>query len=108
MIPKQAIRFNHIITSIFRSCPFLTTPLVHSFSKLSDQLRSGSYRSYAFKSSNIRFRSNDLLLLTYFYHPSITSRNDGGLYLYEIKESSALTLSFLADTTEDVNKQSFR
>jgi hypothetical protein len=74
MIAKQTLK--GILASTCRSHSLLL-PSAQSFSKLSDQLRSGSYRSHVFKSSNFRFHSNDFSLLTYYFHPSIEDRTVG-------------------------------
>jgi hypothetical protein len=53
--------------------PLLTT-LGRSFSKLSAQLQTASYRSYQCKSSNMKFRGSDHSLIPFFSHPAIETK----------------------------------
>lgn len=103
MITRSA----HLITKtpsflIKQTPPLLFTPR-HPFSKLSDQLRSATYRNYQIKSSNTRFQDSNVSLLTYYTHPYIETKPNFTPKCYEIKESTVLTLNFLNQTVEEVS-----
>lgn len=66
---KHATRMLTKLSPVFKS--IRTTPCFTFSSKIYEDLRSLPYRQMAFKSSNLRYNSKDMSLLTYFYHPSI-------------------------------------
>lgn len=85
-------------------CAPLIYTAIYPFSlSLSSQLRTASYRNYVFKASNMRFRSNELSLLPYFYHPAIEAKSESTVKYYEIKDATVLNLIFLTETTEEVH-----
>lgn len=66
---RQATRMLTKVTPVF-NC-FRTTLCFSFFSKMYEEWRSFPHRQMTFKSSNLRYNSKEMSLLTYFYHPAI-------------------------------------
>jgi hypothetical protein len=85
----------------------MTFKLANHFStKFYDGIKAAPYRSHIFKSSNLKYKSKDMFMLPYFYHPSIEKSLLIPCYqntqYYQIKNSSVMNLNFLIETTDDV------
>lgn len=76
MITRSAHLLTKTSSFFIKQTPSLLFTPRQPYSKLSEQLRSATYRQYQIKSSNQRFQDSNTALLTYFTHPYIETKPD--------------------------------